>query len=52
MSLNENIVYLCEPKKNKECRKGTCQKLCFFTHEKKAKAGLLRHTKFFLKGVG
>lgn len=27
----ENPVYICDPKKNKECKKTICQTMCFRT---------------------
>lgn len=28
------MLYLCNPRANAECRKGSCQKECFFTTKK------------------
>lgn len=32
--MDEENVYICDPKKNKECRKTACQTECFLTHKK------------------
>lgn len=33
MSVDKKICYLCDPNKNKECRKTSCQKRCFCTQK-------------------
>lgn len=31
----QNFVFRCDPEKNKECRKTSCQRECFMTTKKK-----------------
>lgn len=34
MAIKKNTLYLCEPSKNKECKKVTCQHICRHTRKK------------------
>ena len=53
MAVHENPrVYLCNHKKNNECKKTSCQKICFCTTNPKYKANIIKEILFRLSKKG
>lgn len=52
-AIHENPrVYLCNHKKNDECKKTSCQKICFCTTNPKYKANIIKEILFRLSKKG
>ena len=45
-------VYLCNHKKNNECKKTSCQKICFCTTNPKYKTNIIKEILFRLSKKG